>query len=273
MRFRHRTREDQAASASIDLIAMSPTHVPISLSEKNDDELARLFLTRSQTAWVSNFIPPVKGVLRARSKDAAICHLRMTEQSHVRSADRSQASLSNVSRRRILQTLLSCSGLVLYPGMPAVAFDNQMEKFTSKSLHLSVEYPKEWFRSERGGTLVLLNLKTVIAATLSVKAVKLKPLPDPFSAAFDMVRDRIEREGAEILIKEAAFDPDGALVFRFEASTLMPDGSSVVRFGLSRCIPSLDGRSAVACIVTYPKESVDELQPQAERIMRSVQLV
>lgn len=202
-----------------------------------------------------------------------MCSSHMAHQRQFSSISLSQTSLCNVPRRHFLHVLvLSCSGLILGPASPAAAFNGPLETFKSKSLHVSVEYPKNWFRSERNGSLVIVNLKDGIAATISPKRVKLKPFPDPFSAAYDMVRDRVENEGAEIFIKEAAFGPDDALVFRFEANTVHLNGDVTVRFGLSRCIPSQEGEFAIACIVTLPKESWDELQPMADRIVRSVRL-
>lgn len=161
---------------------------------------------------------------------------------------------------------------MLHPVLPAIAFNEPLETFTSKPLHFSVDYPTNWFRSERNGSLLLVNLKDAIAATISPKPVKLKQFPDPFSAAYEMIRDRVENEGAEIFVKEAAFDADDALVFRFEANSPKPNGDVIVRFGLSRCIPSRDGQFAFVCIVTAPKESWDDLRPLADRIVRSIRL-
>lgn len=235
-----------------------------SLSERGPGALA---------AWVSSFAPSTAVFHRSGSDYGAKCDFRMTER-ECRHAPQSSQVHTSVSRRAALHGIAAYSGLLLFsPLAPVLAFDDQMENCVSDSLGLSIDYPVGWYRSERGGKLVLLNLKQVIAATLSKKPVRLSPKPDPYGAAYEMVRDRIEKEGAMIVIKEAAFEPDNTLLFRFEATTEMPDGDSVVRFGLSRCLPSKDGESAIACIITMPKQSWDELRPLADRMMSSLKLV
>lgn len=222
-------------------------------------------------AWLPTYTPSIfKG--RSGPECLAKCNICMAggDLQHV---TQNQAAPLAVSRRVVLQSIALLGLRYLASPVPALAFDDGMETFVWKSLNVSVDYPVGWFRSERGGKLVLLNLKQVLAATLSKKQVILSPLPDPYSAAYDMVRDRIEQEGAEIVIKDAAFDADNALIFRFEATTEMPNGDSVVRLGISRCIPSKDRKSSISCVVTMPKESWEDLRPIADRIIRSMKFV
>lgn len=80
---------------------------------------------------------------------------------------------------------------------------------------------------------------------------------------------RIEREAAQIFIKEAAFQDD-ALHFRFESDTSMPNGDLIVRYGIAVCLPRAD--HLVSCVFTAPKGSWDTYLPIAEELLSSLRL-
>lgn len=147
----------------------------------------------------------------------------------------------------------------------------QFETFRFSPLNIVIEYPKSWFRSERRGSLVIVNLKDVIAATVSRKALRLERTADAFSVAYDAVRDRIEEEGSELILKEASFEDDGALLFRFQTETLKPNGDVVRRVGVGRGVA--EGDETVVCIVTGPREGWGGVEDVAARVVGSLRVI
>lgn len=197
-----------------------------------------------------------------------ISHLRSTKQTAT--VTPVVMECRSASRRAFLHTLATGTIVnLLNSKVTQAATDVLKETFESPQLHVGVSYPKGWFRSERDGSIVMINVLQVIAATVSRRPVGLSPRPDPFSAAYDFVRDRIEKEGADIIIKEAAFDGD-VLSFKFQAETLLPNGVTLVRLGIGRALPSTRGEDPAVCIVTTPKETWDDLAPIATGIVSSL---
>lgn len=108
-----------------------------------------------------------------------------------------------------------------------------------------------------------------MAATVSKKHVELQQGSDPFSIAFELVRDRIEEEGSDIALKKARFGEDGALVFNFVGETIKPNGDVVVRYGVGKCLNGKHEGESIVCIVTAPKEKWEQVKGDAEAIVGS----
>lgn len=150
---------------------------------------------------------------------------------------------------------------------PVHAFTD-VQRFTFTPLDATIEYPRSWFRSQKKGTLVVVNLKDVVAAAVSRKRIKLRQDSDPYSTAFELVRDRIE-EGSDIALKRARFEEDGALVFNFVGETLKSNGDVVVRYGVGKCLNGKNEGEGIVCIVTAPKEKWEQVKGDAEAIVMS----
>lgn len=217
-------------------------------------------------AWI--IATPVNTCLRGMKRQKArlqVCNSKLS---------RAPPSLHALpSRRTLLFTAayISAAYLFLTPELPASAFTD-VQRFTFAPLNATVEYPKSWFRSQKKSALTIVNLKDTVAATVSKKKVELRQESDPFSVAFELVRDRVEEEGSDIAVKKAWFEERGALVFSFVGETLQANGDVVVRHGLGRSLKGNNEGERIVCIVTAPKEKWERVKDDAEGIVRSLKV-
>eukprot|EP00177_Eucheuma_denticulatum_P002087 GFKZ01003731.1.p2 GENE.GFKZ01003731.1~~GFKZ01003731.1.p2 ORF type:complete len:234 (-),score=35.05 GFKZ01003731.1:4349-5050(-) len=230
-------------------------------------EMLPSFIHLSAPGWVSTSpLPLQKRASRWQHTYQPLCSLKYQSSIPTHTVQ----SVRNSSRRAFLLAVafLTTTGAEVFKASAAAEL---FETFTFSPLKIVIEYPKSWFRSERRGSLVIVNLKDVIAATVSRKALRLERTADAFSMAYDFVRDRIEEEGSELILKEASFDEDGALMFRFRTETLKPNGDVVQRVGVGKGVT--EGDEAVVCIVTGPKEGWGEVEEVATRVVGSLRVI
>lgn len=226
---------------------------------------------RPRLAYIFISSPATFHGYRNRQRKTTPCHCKATE------GDSNFVSLNVASqgtnRRAFLHAAaVSTVGLLTCPAESNETSEDTKETFTSDNLAVTVTYPRSWFRSERAGSLVLISLKDVSVATISQKPVVLSSRQDPFSAAYDCIQDRAEKEGTDIVINDAKLEGD-ALSFSFRTETLLPTGDSIIRFGIGQALPTKDNEKALVCIFTGPKETWDHMGSIAEGIVNSIRLV
>lgn len=144
-----------------------------------------------------------------------------------------------------------------------------LRTLSSTDLRMALTFPAQWFVSERAGRVVVGNLADVVVATVLSRRIRLQEGSDPYSLAYELVRDRVEQEGAFVSIKDARRDT-GALRFVFDVETAMPDGSTIVRHGIGAGIPSADGASTLSCILTAPMPDWARLSNISEAVVSSL---
>lgn len=168
------------------------------------------------------------------------------------------ASLSTPSSRRSFLSL----ALALILPQPALALPPPI---TYSQLDISLSYPSSWFRSVRQNSLVLNYLPDVIAAVVSRTEIAVDDTSDPFGIAYDLLRDRIEKEGEDIALREASWGADSALRFAFRVLLSRPNGDVVERNGIGKALPS-----GAVVIITVPKEKWKALKPMVNEIVESM---